>query len=511
MDTPPSNLPAVSRADGALEQGLRVIRRRKLIFLQALILVPAIALALSLTQEKQYTAEAKLLFRPSSLGSLGSLAEGGDTSAFVDPSREAATNDELVTLPVVADRAVQELERQGVTGVDVFNSVSVDSGGEADIATISATTNSPELSAQVADAYGVAYIDFRRESEQAQVQQGIDLINESLEQLSPEALAGVQGQKLVKSLEQLETAQALQAGDAELVQEAGVPTSPSSPKTTRNLALGILLGGALGMALAALFERIDRRIRTEDELEGLFGLPILARIPRSRSLSGGWLRGGGQMMTTPDLEAFRTLRVNLNYFNVDGGSRSVLITSPEPGEGKSTVARHLAMTMAEMGDDVVLVEGDLHKGAPMTAEGGTPGLSAVLAGMPLDQALLEIESSDGGRTVTLLPSGAVPPNPSELLESERMRAVITELGARFDWVLIDSPALRIVSDALALVPAVTGIIVVSGLGTATRDGAHNFMKQLSIVGAEPAGVVANFTKVERGGNSYYHRDVVAQD
>lgn len=500
-------MPAVSRTEGALEQGLRIIRRRKWIFLQAVILIPLIALALSLTQEKQYTAEAKLLFRPSALGS---FADPTDSSAFVDPSREAATNDELVTLPVVADRAMELLERGGITGVDVFSSVSVDSGGEADIATISATTPTPELSAQVADAYGEAYIDFRRESNRDLLGEAIDLIEGRIAELSEEALALDEGQRLLDRLEGLETAQQLQAGDAELVQRAGVPTSPSSPKTTRNIFLGVLLGGALGLALAALFERIDRRIRTEEELEGLLGLPILARIPRSRSLAGGWLRGRGQMLTTPELEAFRTLRVNLNYFNVDGDNRSVLITSPEPGDGKSTVARHLAMTMAEMGDDVVLVEADLHKGPPMTAEGGVPGLSSVLAGMPLEEALLAIESSDGGRTVTLLPSGAVPPNPSELLESERMAAVIQELGAEFDWVLIDSPAMRVVSDALTLVPEVGAIIVVSGLGTATRDGARNFMKQLSIVEAEPTGVVANFTKVERGGSSYYHRDVVTQ-
>ncbi|HYH62978.1 MAG TPA: hypothetical protein VD766_14005, partial [Solirubrobacterales bacterium] len=127
-----------------------------------------------------------------------------------------------------------------------------------------------------------------------------------------------------------------------------------------------------------------------------------------------------------------------------------------------------------------------------------------------EQALLAIESSEGGRTVTLLPSGAVPPNPSELLESERMMTVIAELEAEFDWVLIDSPAMRMVSDALTLVPAVSAIIVVCGIGTATRDGARNYMKQLSIVQAEPTGVVANFTKVERGGSSYYNRDVVTQ-
>jgi Mrp family chromosome partitioning ATPase len=169
--------------------------------------------------------------------------------------------------------------------------------------------------------------------------------------------------------------------------------------------------------------------------------------------------------------------------------------------------------MAEMGDSVVLVEADLHKGQRLLAGDPERGLSSVLAGTPLDLALIQLDTTSAetpeGRVLTVLPSGSAPPNPSELLESERMRGIIAELQSRFDVVIIDSPALGVVSDTLALVPEVDTVVVVSGLGTTTRDGARKFMKQLSIIGVEPAGVIANFTKVERGGYAYYQRGAVA--
>lgn len=491
--------------EGALEQAVRILRRRKLVVVQALIVVPLIALGLSLAQEEQYTATSTLLFREAPQGLLGDASDSG----FVDPSREAATNDQLVGLPVVAERAAEELD--GVGGQQVLDSVSVDSGGEADIAEISATTDSPELAARMADAYARAYIEFRREADRAQIQQAIDLVEASIAGLSPEDAIGEQGQVLQGRLDQLELTQALQTGRAELVQTADPPSSPSSPKVRRNVMLGIVLGGLLGFGLAALLERVDRRVRSVEELEELFDAPILTRVPRSRSLARQAV-SPSDMAQTPEGEAFRVLRTNLRYFDVDRRLSSLLVASPAPGDGKSTVARYLAMTMAEMGDNVVLVEADLHKGPSarnVVVERPREGLSSVLVGLPLENALEEVEigsvQSGGARTLTVLPSGPVPPNPTELLESDRMRTVLAELQEMFDVVVVDSPALGIVGDALALVPTVSGVLAVSGLEQTTRDSARDFVKQLRLMGVHPVGVVANFAEVDRGAHSYYYR------
>jgi receptor protein-tyrosine kinase len=490
-------------SEGIVEQLLRTAQRRKWVILQALIVVPVLALLFSLSQEKEYTASATLLFRQPPAGVQ-------ETETVIDPTREAATNGTLVGLPVVADRAAESLE--DASGGQVLGSVSVEPSAEADTATISATTTSPELSAEMANAYGRAYILFRRQADRSQVQDAIDVAEASLEQLSPSEQEGKPGAALSEQLDQLKLTQALQTGGAELVQPAGVPSSPSSPKTSRNVVLGLLIGALLGFGLALLLERIDRRVRTVQELERLYGVPILARIPRSQRLSKRRPEAIGAQ--TQEGEAFRVLRTNLRYFNVDGGMHSLLITSPEAGDGKSTVARTLAMTMAEMGDDVCLVEGDLRKGGELRGVAGKPasGLSNVLAGTPYEKVLIELEVPTSGlesRMLTVLPSGPIPPNPSELLDSHRMQELLADLHERFEIVVIDSPAMGAVSDALSLIEQVSAVAVVGGLGTTTRDSAQEFRKQLSLLGKSPIGVIANFTEPERGKYSHYYRsDIV---
>ena len=494
----------VTKQEGVFEQALRIIKRRKWVILQATIAVPVIAFLLAVTQQKEYTASATLLFRPPPIA-----AEGG---GVVDPTREAATNGELVSLPVVAEEAAKALGH-GVSTGEVLSSIAVSPATEAETAAISATTESPTLSAEIANAYGEAYISFRRKSDRSQVQNAINLAESRLASLSPEEKAGSEGKALEKQLAQLKLTQALETGGADLVQHASPPGSPSSPDPKANVELGIVLGLLLGFGLAVLLERIDRRMRSVEELEELYGLPILARIPRSKLLAGRRDSGPGQ--STPEGEAFRVLRTNLRFFDVSRDLRSILIVSPDEGDGKSTVTRNLALTMAAMGDDVVLVEADLRKGGDFRQVTGRPadGLSNVLAGTPLEKVLVKVEVADGGpsraRALAVLPSGPAPPNPPELLESERMRQVLAELQESFRYVIIDSPALGAVGDALALVSEVSGVVVVGGLGKTTRDAARELTKQFSLVEQTPIGVIANFTNPERAKYSYYTRPELA--
>jgi tyrosine-protein kinase len=493
-------------SEGVLEQLLRIVRRRKWVVLQAVVVVPVLALIFSLSQADQYAATATLLFRQAPSGT----SEGTET--VIDPTREAATNGQLVGLPVVAEQAAESLK--GVSGAEVLESVSVEPSSEADTAKIVATTESPQLSAEMANAYGEAYIDFRRGADRSQVQDAINVAEASLEKLTPAEREGKEGAALSEQLDHLKLTQALQTGGAELVQPATPPSGRSSPQPLRNLILGLILGALLGLGLAVLLERIDRRVRSVDELEQLYGVPILARIPRSSRLSRKRVEEIGPQ--TPEGEAFRVLRTNLRYFNVDGGMRSILITSPEAGDGKSTVARTLATTMAEMGDDVVLVEGDLRKGGDLLDVTGGPasGLSNVLTGTPFENVLIEVDVPGSGgpetRTLTVLPSGPVPPNPSELLESTQMRDLLAKLQENFQIVVVDSPALGAVSDALALVSEVSTVVVVGGLGRTTRDAGRELGKQFSLLGRNPIGVIANFTEPERGKyDHYYHSDLAA--
>jgi capsular exopolysaccharide synthesis family protein len=500
----------VTREEGAIEQAWRIIRRRKVIVLQALIGVPLIALALTLTQAKEYTATATLLFRETP-------AAIGETTGVIDPTREAATNGELVALPVVADEAAK-LTNNAIPAGEIFDSVEVTPSSNADTAAVSATTTSAQRSADIANAYGTAYISFRKEADRNQVQGAIDLAEQSLAEMSPEEAAGPQGEALKRQLDQLKLNQALQTGGAELVQRATAPTEPSSPDPIKNVALGIVLGALLGFGLAALLERVDRRVRSSEEMEELYGLPLVGRIPRSRRLAGAEPAQAGVGAQTLEGEAFRALRANLRYFSVDQQLKSILIVSPEEGDGKSTVARSLAMAMAEMGDHVVLVEADLRKGSAFRQVTGqpAPGLSNVLTGTALESVLVHVHvqapSHSTTRALAVLPSGPIPPNPSELLESQRMREVLAALHAQYEIVILDSPALGAVSDALAIVPEASEIVVVGGLGKTTRDAARDLTKQFSLLDKKPIGVIVNFAEAERAKYSHYYRpDLVGND
>lgn len=477
--------------DGALEYTLRVLRRRKFIILAALISVPIFAFLYSSAQTKEYTASATLLFE-------------SESESF-EASREAATNEALAALPEVAAKATKDL---GDASIDeVLGSVEVSSANEmANVISIAATNESPQRAAEIANAYAAAYIDFRRESDRSQFKESIAVLEARLDELPPSEVSGPKGELLREQLNELEVEEALQTGKVSSVQEAGPPADPSRPKTQRNVVLGLLFGLVLGLGLAALIERLDRHIRSVEELEELFGLPIIARIPKTKAFKNASTE---MMLLAPEAETFRTLRTNLRYLNINRDLNSLLIASPEPNDGKSTVARGLAGAMVEMGDEVILVEADLRKESSFRYGSGyiPDGLSSVLAGAPLEDSLMQVSVSrageHGGRTMTVLPSGPIPPNPSELLESEQMQDLLNDLTKRFDIVVIDSPAIGVVSDAMALVPKVSAILAVGGVGKTTREGATGFVEQLDLTGNRPLGLIATLTPSTRRQYSYY--------
>lgn len=481
--------------EGALEQALRVLRRRKVIILVAIVSVPIAAFLVSSAKTKEYTATATLLFE--------SKAE-----VVSEATSEKATAEALASLPAVAAKAAKELG--GPSAVEeVFGSVEVTAANEvANVAEIKATNESPDRAAEIANAYANAVIEFRRESSQSKLKESIALIEAKLSALAPGETGGAREAVLTEQLSKLEVEEALATGETTLVQKAAPPTSPSYPKTKRDVLIGLLLGVVLGFGLAALIERFDRRVRSVDDLEELFGLPIIAKIPKTKAFKDASIE---QMLMAPEAEAFRTLRTNLRYLKVNRDLSSILIASPEPADGKSTVVRGLAGAMVEMGDQAVLVEADLRKESAFRFNAGYvhDGLSGVLAGLPLDQALMQVPVSVASgkppRSLTVLPSGAMPPNPSELLEGPRMQEILAELAEHFEMVVIDSPAVGYVSDAMTLVPLVSAILAVGGVGRTTREDAKGFVDQLSLTGSRPLGLIATMTAANRSHYNYYNR------
>ena len=342
------------------------------------------------------------------------------------------------------------------------------------------------------------------------------LVSNSLDRLSPAERQGHQGQTLQNRISQLETLKALQTGNAEVVQQATVPTSPSSPKTQRNTILGAVLGLLLGIALAFLAERFDRRLRSVDDLEEAFELPMLGSIPDSKTLATA--NGVGAPLTFADREAFRMLRTRLRYFNVDREVKSVLVTSASPKDGKSTVAWYLASTAASAGSRTLLVEADLHQATLATYHklDPIPGLAEILTHqVSVDGAIQTItvedrsNGSEDARRLDAITAGATPPNPAELIDSHEMARVLAEFTDRYDLVVIDTPPVSLLADAIPLMKLVSGVIVVGQVGKTTRDEAAHLREQLRKLDAPVLGVAANRIRegrrYGRGYGYYYDR------
>lgn len=485
----------------------RALRRRIRIVLLCALVLPGAALALSLSQEKQYSASASLLFRDPQLDQ--KLFGSTFLAPSKDPDREAATNVELVSLGVVAKRTENRLREKRVKGIgSVADEVAVAPKAQSDVVSVTATNPDPATSALLANTFVEEYIALRREADRAKIREAQRLVSSRLSELRPGVRAGPRGRSLSERSEQLQILVSLQTGNAELVEPARPPSSPSSPKVARNTAVGVIFGLILGSALALLLERLDRRIRDPKELEAIFDRPILGAIPDSRSL----VRSGSASasLAAREGEAFRMLRANLRYFNIDRDVKSVLVTSAAPGDGKTTVAWNLASAAAGGGSKVLVIEADLRHPQFAAAVGLSPGigLSTVLAGeAELEEAVQQVPVSEGAngrspRTIDVLFAGPLPPNPTDLLESERMHDLIDRAEREYEFVVIDTPPTSVVPDAIPLVKRVGGVIVVGRLAKSTRESVTNLRDQLQNLDAPTLGVVVNAIGSDADGYGY---------
>lgn len=272
-------------------------------------------------------------------------------------------------------------------------------------------------------------------------------------------------------------------------QPALVPTQPASPDPPLWVALGTLAGAAAGVAVAVARTALDTRLRSADEIAEVVDAPRLGEIVHSTDAA----RFPAMVAARPHsaaAEGFRALRTNVSFLPAEGGGRTVAVTSAIPGEGKSTVAANLASAVAETGMRVALVDADLRK--PTVAdrfgiEGGV-GLSDVLAGrLPLSEAM----QPWGETPLFLLPAGALPPNPAELLGSHAMGLVADELRAVFDVVVFDAPPLLAVTDAAVLARGLTGALLVVRTTHARRAQVADAIASLAAADARLLGVVVN--------------------
>jgi tyrosine-protein kinase len=486
-----------------LETVARVWRRRRWLIILCVVIATASTLAYDLTRVKQYSATATLLFRD----------PGFDQKFFgaqvlapsVDPEREQETNVGLVSLQTVAARTAAALGPR--LGSRVFGEVSVSGVGNANLATITATDPNPRIAARIANAYATQYVAFRRAADRQTVLNAKRLVEDRLAALPPSQRSGPTGSDLANQAAQLEVLADLQTGNAEFVQRALAPSSPSSPTPRRDGIIAGIVGLLLGLGLAITFERADRRLNDPEELEEAYQLPLLGLVPRSPAYvyPKKQLDRGELLLPPAEVEAFRLLRARLRYFNLDRELKVVLVTSAAPGEGKTTVALHLAAAAASRGAKVILVEADLRRPTLRTRLrlGAGPGLLQILTDSSSDGSMSEASVADAsvfvdtdklngpGTGFYVLTAGGLPPNSAEVLESAKMAKLLEVMRQTADLVVIDSTPLPVVSDAIPLTSRADGVLVVSRLGVATRVAAKRMRDQMNQLHISVLGIIAN--------------------
>jgi capsular exopolysaccharide synthesis family protein len=276
---------------------------------------------------------------------------------------------------------------------------------------------------------------------------------------------------------------------------------PVAPRPTRNLVLAGLFGLLFGAGLAVLRDVLDVTVKSADALREVAGAPVLAVVPFDAAARRAPLVMAGEPHS-PRAEAFRHLRTNLQFVDVDRPIQVMVITSSVPDEGKSTTAVNLAIAFAEASRRVLLIEADLRR--PKVAEyldlEGAVGLSNVLAGqVDIDEVL----QPWGEAGLRLLPSGSVPPNPSELLGSRNMAALLERLRLDFDVVVVDTPPLLPVTDAAVLARAADGVVVVTRSGKTPQARIRAALASLRAIDSRVLGCVLNMQK-SRSEEGYYY-------
>jgi succinoglycan biosynthesis transport protein ExoP len=506
MDTEQANL--------SIEQFLGVLRRRAGWIALCFVLVAAAAYGFSKHQTKKYTATASLVFNNQQLGQeVAGLPVANSNNQLAQQN----TNLKLVQLGDMAEKTAGRLGR-GLTKEKVSADLSVSAQGESNIVDVAATAASPALAASIANTYTEQFVREQQNANYAYYASALALVNKQLAALSPKEKLSTAGVALQDRAQSLGTLAELRNSSVQVAQAAATPTSPSSPKTSRNTALGAFLGLLLGLGLAFLLERLDRRIREPKDLETVYGLPLLGVVPESPALSRSGRSGADAPAVLPssEAEAFHLIRAHMRYFNVDRELRTLMVVSAAPGDGKTTIARHLATAAAKMGSRVLLLEADLRRPtvALQLAIPAGRGLSDVLIGaVSLTEATrtLDLDSltGDGSKAHALdvLPAGAaLPPNPGELIESHAMEALLEQAKATYDLIVIDTPPLTAVSDAFPLLKKVDGVVIVGRVGRNRRDVAERLHHTLAGAGAPLLGVIANGFKASRLGSYAYGYD-----
>jgi tyrosine-protein kinase len=485
-----------------LREYLAILRLRKWSVTIVTALVVTSAFVFSVLQTPLYVSEAQVLVEPVTI----SAGQQGDVNLNMDTERRLAESS------AVANLVVTKLKVE-MSPLVLLSNVSVDVPTNTEILVIKYSDPDARTAQLRSQAFADAYLEFRRQHAVDELlalsrplQENIQALSAKLDKLTPQIDAAtdpatrrkLQGDAnsliaeiaiLRQSLSQLTPPQGLEVG--QLVEPADLPTSPSSPRYPVNLGLGLFVGLALGVAVAFLRDRLDDRIRGSDDLETVAGAPALGIVPKLTH----WRQPREEVLVTLSephslsAEAYRTLRASILFTASRLGIKTLLITSPSPGEGKSTTTANLGVALAQAGKNVILISADLRKPrlhrffsvpAPI-------GLTDVLMGeASVANAIVQTEVDN----LRLVSSGPMPGNHDAVLGSEAMAGLLPELREMADIILIDSAPV-IVADTMTLGPLVDAVLLVTDASRTPRRAVREARQRLDQMRTELIGCVLN--------------------
>ena len=515
MATPPEYRQADDEREGlTLRDYLGVMWRRKWIIILVTLVATGAAFGFSYRQAKVYQAQADLIYEQQL-----DVANPLTGQSYTDPTQrttELNSVDAIIKSPQMTDLAGKELKKQGMptTGFTVSSALAptdATSGQTGNVVSIFATSEDPQLAAAASQVYADTFGGWRKDRVLVQIGHAIDAVQRQMRGYSGDAKNSSEYLVLAQRLSDLQILKSTATGNFHVLVPATVPTAPISPKPLRSAILGFGVGLFAGIGLAFLLEQFDTRLRRADDVAALLRQPVLARLPR---LSREQVKSP-RLVTLEHpadavAEAFRLLRTNLAFMDVDGTARSLLVTSSLQGEGKSVTVANLAVTLTLAGKKVIVVDADLRRPRQhrlFGLENGTGASNVAVGDADLVATLqsVQVVSPDGDGSQSdftswssatgavtrlwVLTSGPIPPNPGEIVASRRFSQLLTRLRDECDVLLVDSPAMLAVGDTAALASEVDGLIFLVDMEKARRPVIQAAADQLYRLPCAMMGIV----------------------